>query len=74
MIKFTQGAITNMNGEAKDIIVKAVSPNSLKDALIGGGIVLMGMAYLTITAFRNGSKAFENAEYQAMVDLGIIKE
>lgn len=38
MIKFKQGNIGNpRTGEYKDIVVKAATPNSLKDILIGGG-------------------------------------
>ena len=72
MIKFKQGYIANMAGESKDIIVKAALPNKLKDIAIGGIISLVGIAYLTYTAFRNGSAAFEKAEYETMEDLGIF--
>lgn len=73
MIKFTRGGITNPGtGEYKDIVVKAVTPNSLKDILIGGGMVIMGITYLTVTAFKNGSKSFEDAELKAMYDLGLL--
>ena len=72
MIKFKQGYIANMAGESKDIIVKATLPNKLKDIVIGGVISLAGIAYLTYTAFRNGSAAFEQAEYETMEDLGIL--
>lgn len=72
MIKFKQGHIANMAGESKDIIVKAALPNKIKDIVIGGVISLAGIAYLTYTAFRNGSAAFEKAEYETMEDLGIF--
>lgn len=72
MIKFKQGYIANMKGESKDIIVKAALPNKLKDIAIGGAISLVGIVYLTYTAFRNGSVAFERAEYETMEDLGIF--
>ena len=74
MIKFKQGELKNMAGTTKDIVVKAATPNKFKDMLIGGGIVLVGIAYLTTTAFRYGSYKFEEAEYKTMVDLGIINE
>lgn len=74
MIKFKQGELENMEGTIKDIVVKAAIPNKFKDMLIGGGIVLVGIAYLTATAFRYGSEKFEEAEYKTMVDLGIINE
>ena len=74
MIKFKQGELKNMEGRIKDIVVKSATPNKFKDMLIGGGIVLVGIAYLTITAFRYGSEKFEEAEYKTMVNLGIINE
>ena len=72
MIKFKQGAITNECGDTKDIVVKAATPNKLKDIIIGGGTVLVGIIYLTYTAFRNGSKAFEKAEFDTLDDLGLL--
>lgn len=72
MIKFKQGYIANMAGESKDIIVNAALPNKVKDIVIGGVITLVGIAYLTYTAFRNGSAAFEQAECRTMEDLGIF--
>ena len=74
MIEFKQGELKNMEGTIKDIVVKSATPNKFKDMLIGGGIVLVGIAYLTITAFRYGSEKFEEAEYKTMVNLGIINE
>ena len=74
MIKFKQGELKNMKGTIKDIVVKSATPNKFKDMLIGVGIVLVGIAYLTTTAFRYGSEKFEEAEYKTMVDLGIINE
>ena len=74
MIKFKQGELKNIEGTIKDIVVKSATPNKFKDMLIGGGIVLVGIAYLTTTAFRYGSEKFEEAEYKTMVDLGIIDE
>ena len=72
MIKFKQGTICNMDGVEKDIIVKALAPNKFKDVLIGGGIVLIGITYLTVTAFKNGSEMFEAAEFKTLSDLNII--
>lgn len=75
MIKFKQGCITNPEtGVKQDIVVKAKAPNNFKDALIGGGLVLIGITYLTVTAFRNGSAKFDEAEMQVFDDLGLIKD
>lgn len=74
MIKFKYGELSNMKGERKDIEVKALWPNNVKDALIGSSLIAAGVIYLTVTAFKHGAKAFESAEYRTMVDLGIIKD
>lgn len=72
MIKFKQGWISNpKTGVTKDIVVKAMTPNNFKDSLIGGAMVLMGIAYLTVTAFQNGSKKFEEAERETLSDLDL---
>lgn len=75
MVKFKQGCITNPEtGKTKDVIVKAVTPNNLKDILIGGGLVLIGVTYLTSTAFRNGSEKFEDALDQVFEELDLFKD
>ena len=74
MIKFKQGAVGPSGSDklTTDIVVKAAAPNKLKDALIGGGMVMMGIAYLTYTAFKHGSKQFERAELYALREAGVI--
>lgn len=73
MINFKQGSVTNpKTGVTKDIVVKAVAPNNLKDIVIGGGMVLAGIVYLTSTAFRNGSKTFEAAECKTFCDIDLM--
>ena len=72
MIKFKQGRIGTYEGESKDIEVKALSANSVTETLIGVGLILVGVLYLTNTAFKNGSKAFEEAEYKTLDDLGLL--
>ena len=75
MIKFKQGSVTNTrNGKTADIIVKAITPNSIKDMLIGGGIMLIGVAYLTVTAFKKGSIAFEEAEMTTFENCDLIED
>ena len=75
MIKVNQGYVTNPEtGATKDIIAQAVSPNNVKDILIGGGLVLLGITYLTVTAFRNGVNKCGEAEMRALMDAGLIKD
>ena len=75
MIKFKCGGVANPGtDEYKDVIVKAAAPNSLKDILIGGGITLVGITYLAVTAFKNGAKAHDAAELQALMDLHLIRD
>lgn len=46
MIKSKFGPITNpKTGMSKDIVINALSKESLKDILIGGGIVMVGITY-----------------------------
>ncbi len=71
MIKINRGSVTSSDGSKEaDIIVKAATPNDLKQILIGGGAVLVGIVYLTVTAFKRGAKAYESAELNALVDIG----
>lgn len=72
MIKFIQGQITTKEGISKDVVVKAATPNTLKDMLIGGGITLIGITYLTVTAFRKGADAFDVAKLRTLHDLGLL--
>lgn len=73
MIKLNYGSIANpKTGESKDIVVKAVSPNNVKDIVIGGGLVLLGIAHLTFTAFRNGANKFEATELKTLSDLELM--
>lgn len=75
MIKVNQGYVTNPEtGVTKDIVAQAVSPNNVKDILIGGGLVLLGITYLTVTAFKNGATKSGEAEVQALMDAGLIKD
>ena len=36
--------------------------------------MLVGITYLTVTAFKNGAWAYESAEVDALRDAGIIKK
>lgn len=74
MIKSIYGPITNpVTGKSKDILVKC-KPNSLKDILIGGSLVAVGIAYLTVTAFKNGARAYEVEEFNVLKDLDLFKD
>ena len=74
-MRFKQGTVTNnRTGRSKDIIVEVSRTTSWKESMIGCFMIGLGIAYLTNKAFRNGAKAFEEAEYKTMVDLGIIED
>lgn len=73
MINMNFGYVKNIkSGVVKDIIVKTAIPNKVKDIVIGGGMVLAGIGWLTIAAFKDGAVAHENAEYKALNDAGLI--
>ncbi len=72
-MKTNYGSVTNpRTGVTKDIVVSAVCGNKLKDLLIGGSAVLAGIAWLTATAFKNGSEAYYEAEDKALDDAGLL--
>jgi hypothetical protein len=73
MIKINRGRVASIDGSKEaDIIVKAAAPNDLKQILIGGGTVLVGIIYLTVSAFKRGAKAYESAELNALADIGAM--
>lgn len=73
MFKSKYGPITNpRTGESKDIVVSFCNFKNFKDILIGGGIVLIGIAYLTLSTFKNGSEAFEDAEFKTLDELDLF--
>ena len=73
MIKSKLGPITNpKTGMSKDIVINALSKESLKDILIGGGIVMVGITYLASSTFKNGAKAFETAGYETLESLDLV--
>lgn len=53
MIKFALCDITNpKTNKTKEIIVKTLMPNNPKQILIGGGLILAGVVYLTSSSFK----------------------
>lgn len=75
MIKSIYGPITNpKTGETKDIVVTILSSKSLRDFIIGGSIVMIGISYLALSAFKNGANAFEEAEYKTLEALDLFKD
>lgn len=68
-MKFKWGTLKNQEGAKKDIIVKAPT-----EFLVLSAITAAVLAYTIGRSFKLGVRAFEMAEYQTMVDLGIIKE
>ena len=73
MFKYKSGPITNISTHESKEIIAAISKTDAKDILIGCGIIAMGTAYLVITSFKNGAKAFELAEYNTLNDLKILR-
>lgn len=73
-MKRSFGSVQNTTGSVKEICVKASMPNKLKDILIGGSIVTIGIIYLTTTAFWYGANKYDMAEFEALKDIGCINE
>lgn len=73
MIKMNFGSIGNYStGKYEDIVVKVGAPNDLKDIFIGGGIIVAGVIWLTVTAFKKGASAYEEAEFDALEKQGLL--
>lgn len=74
-MKFNLGNVVSMDGKkSSDIIVKAKLPNQIKEILVGGGLIVGGIIYLTTTAFYNGSLVFDEAEMKALDNIGALKD
>lgn len=72
MIKFKQGTITNpKTGITKDVMVTG-KPNGVRGIVVGCAMVIAGITYLTVDAFKNGSKAYETAEVNTLKSLGLL--
>lgn len=50
----------------------AKAPNKVKEVLIGGGLIISGVSYLTYKAFRNGASAFDDAQTDALKKINAI--
>lgn len=75
MIKINLGDITNPDTMVKKgIVVRAARANNLKEMLIGGSLIFLGISYLTVAAFKNGVKAYEDAEMRTLSDLGLLDD
>ena len=75
MFKFNCGQITNPEtGKAADILVNPMSVDNIRDALIGGALILAGFAWTAARCFKNGADAYDNAEYAAFESLGLVQD
>ena len=74
MIKSKFGPITNLKtGETKDIVVNILSKKNVRDIFIGFGIISAGITYIAFSLFKNGAYAFEEAEFETLQNLGLMK-
>lgn len=74
MIRWCNYSIkSNETGESRDVAAEARFPLKVKDAVIGGGLAVGGIAYMLVKAFKFGAERFDKGETKAMLDLGIIK-
>lgn len=75
MFKLNYGGIMNPNnGEHREVEVSMLKPNTVRDTVIGCGIVMAGMAYLMMTSFRHGADKHYEADTKALLDCGLMKE
>lgn len=73
MINFIQGWVrANEDSPKCDVNVRAMCPTTLKGVLIGGGLILAGIGYITYEAFVHGSYMHELAEVKALQKIGCL--
>lgn len=75
MLKIKTGSMfggPGSNVADHEVVIPVKFPIGVKDALIGSGMVLAGIAYIAYTTFMNGAKAFEKEELYTMREAGII--
>ena len=75
-MKFTQGWVESTTEPPirENIVVEAPMPIKGKDLIIGLAWIGVGVAYITMKAFKYGSLRHEIAEYDALVKCGCIKK
>ena len=75
MIKFKQSSLCKSDGSyGADVIVTAKSPVNVRDTISGGSLIVSGIIYLTVRAFKNGAMAYEVAELNALAKIGAIDD
>lgn len=50
----------------------AKAPNKVKEVLIGGGLIISWVSYLTYKAFGNGASTFNDAQTDALKKINVI--
>ena len=72
IFKVDLGNVAN-DGKKEDIIVNSLCRDNLRTGLIGGGIIAAGIAFILISAFKNGAYEAMLQEFNAQDRLGLIK-
>lgn len=64
---------TNDRSKTTKVLVDrpAVKP---VDIIVGGGLMLLGTAWLMFRSYVNGAIGYKNAEYNALDELGLISD
>lgn len=60
-------------GERKPVVVKTDNPVNLKDLVIGGLSICFGLYCMIKSAYKNGCKDYNEAEFNTLNDLGLVK-
>lgn len=72
MPKLNYGDISNTDRTEVEDIDVTLKPSSIKDLLIGGALVITGIGYLVVKAFKHGSDEYYKSELKAQSRLGIV--
>ena len=67
--------ITNIEtGESKYVVTETNKPVDMKNLIIGGASIIFGVYCMIKSAYKNGCKDYNNAEFKTLDALGLTKK
>ena len=72
-MKLDFGNVGSTDGtKYSSIICKSATGLKIKDLLIGGGLIISGILYISKMAYKHGANAFYVSETKALNEVGVL--
>lgn len=72
-MKLDFGSVGSTDGtKYSSIICKSVTGLKVKDLLIGGGLIISGILYISKMAYKHGANAYYVNETKALNEVGVL--